>query len=49
MNNSRTMCAVVLTNSNKNQLKKEAAQWVAKAKKDSKRWNAILVQQTAKQ
>jgi len=33
---------VTLGNSSKAQLKKEAKQWVKKAKKDSKRWNKML-------
>lgn len=39
---------VELGNSSKDQLKKEAAQWVAQAKKDSKNWNKAFYRYSAK-
>lgn len=48
MNSTRNMQVVLLSNSNKKDLKRDAAQWAAKAKRDSKKWSELLVRQPLK-
>ena len=48
MNKNPNKPLIQLSNSSKTQLKNEADQWVAKARKDSQKWNKMLIRQSSK-